>query len=474
MKNIIPLLLIIFCITSTNAQTGNRDSIKQLLKNDKEDTSRVLHLADLSFEYLESNPDTAMSLALEGLSLAHRISYIKGEAASLNRVGNAYNVIGNYPKSMEVYLQALKINEKTNNLDGIQRNLGNIGLLYNLHEDYRQALDYYFKSKKIAEQINNKYSISIICVNIAEAYYRLKVYDSATRYAQQAYDTAFKINYFRSVGNSLHRLGTIHFETGQNILALEFYRLSIPYSKEAKNDLRLSEIFLDIAKVFEKTRQNDSVLFYARRSLLLAREKKFTKEDRDAVSFLSFYYRNIKKPDSAFFYQDAFIAANNSLFNQQKQRQLQTLAFDEKLRQEELAVAGLKDEKKRNHNLQYAAIAIGLIGFIIVFFVLSRSIIVKTRFISFFAILGLLAVFEFTNLFIHPYLSYATNDSPVLMLLVLIAIGALLIPLHHKLEKWITKIMIEKNKKIRLEAARKTIETLEPTPVQAQADKDKQ
>jgi len=46
------------------------------------------------------------------------------------------------------------------------------------------------------------------------------------------------------------------------------------------------------------------------------------------------------------------------------------------------------------------------------------------------------------------------------MLLVLIAIGAMLIPLHHRLEKWITKVMIEKNKKIRLDAAKKTIANL--------------
>jgi hypothetical protein len=62
-------------------------------------------------------------------------------------------------------------------------------------------------------------------------------------------------------------------------------------------------------------------------------------------------------------------------------------------------------------------------------------------------VLGLLAVFEFINLFIHPYFSHATNDSPVLMLLIFIGIGALLVPLHHGLEKWIIKIMVEKYKK---------------------------
>jgi hypothetical protein len=48
-----------------------------------------------------------------------------------------------------------------------------------------------------------------------------------------------------------------------------------------------------------------------------------------------------------------------------------------------------------------------------------------------------------------------------LMLLVLIAIGALLIPLHRRIEKWITKKMVEKNKKLRPEAAKKTIANLE-------------
>ena len=136
------------------------------------------------------------------------------------------------------------------------------------------------------------------------------------------------------------------------------------------------------------------------------------------------------------------------------------MAFDEKLRQQEIEAAELKEKKKRNHNLQYAAIAIALITFIILFFALSRSIIVKQKFIEFFAILGLLAVFEFINLFIHPYLANITNNSPVLMLIILIAIGALLIPLHHKLQKWITDIMVEKNRKIRLEAAKKTIRLL--------------
>jgi hypothetical protein len=50
------------------------------------------------------------------------------------------------------------------------------------------------------------------------------------------------------------------------------------------------------------------------------------------------------------------------------------------------------------------------------------------------------------------------------MLVIMVCIAALLIPLHHKLEKWIIIRMVEKNKKIRLVSAKKTIQQLDSIP----------
>lgn len=462
MKKIIILLFLTLNIHYANTQTNVRDSLKQLLQKEKTDTVRVLLLADMSYEYLESKPDTTMILALEALELSRGIGFAKGEAMSLTRIGNVYTVLGNYSKAMEILLQALKINEKINNLDGIQRNLSNIGGIYNAEGDYLQGLSYYVKAKVLLEeQKNNKRSLSIVLGNIGENYYQLKIFDSARLYAQQAYDVAYQINYPRIMGFALNTMGFIHSETGQNNLALEFYRLSVIYAKKAESYLGVSSNYYGMAKVFEKQGQIDSALFYAKQAMTIAKEKGFTKELLDASSFLSAFYKNNLNVDSTLFYFEINKAANDSLFSQQKQKQFQSLSFDERLRQKEIAAAELKSKAERKNNLQYAAIAIGLITFVFLFLTLSRTIMVKEKFIEFFGVLGLLAVFEFINLFIHPYLAHATNDSPVLMLVVLIAIGALLIPLHHRLEKWMTKIMVEKNKKIRLTAAKKTIQQLE-------------
>lgn len=471
MKIIIFFLAAFFCVANLDAQTNNtskntKDSLKILLHKEKQDTGRVMLLTELAYAYYTNKPDTTIILALEALSLSKRIGFVKGEAASLNRIGSAYAVLGNRHKAMEVFLKALKLSEKINYINGISRNLNNIGVIYHKQGEYHQAIDYYLKAKKLNEQLGNNREIAINLNNLCRSYIELKQYDSAKIFAQQIYQVTGR--------EAFDLIGKIYSVTGQKKLALEYYRLAIPFARQTENNNGLGLVFLEMARMFENEGQMDSTLFYAHQAFKIGRGSGFTEGTLNTSSFLSSFYENKGNADSAFFYLKIAKAANDSLFSQEKVNQLHSLGFDEKLRQIEITAAELKEAEERKHNLQYAALAIGLITFIILFFALSRSIIVKTKFIEFFGVLGLLAVFEFINLFIHPYLAHATNDSPVLMLGVLIAIGALLIPFHHKLEKWITKIMVEKNKKIRLDAARKTIANLESAFAEATAGKTEQ
>jgi hypothetical protein len=131
------------------------------------------------------------------------------------------------------------------------------------------------------------------------------------------------------------------------------------------------------------------------------------------------------------------------------------------MRQLELAETKLKEAEERKHNIQLSLLAIGIITFIIFLLLLSRSILTNTRLIEFFGVIALLLVFEFLNLLLHPFLERITHHSPALMLLGLVCIATVLVPLHHKLEKWCTQKLVEKNTAIRLANAKKTIEKLE-------------
>ena len=154
------------------------------------------------------------------------------------------------------------------------------------------------------------------------------------------------------------------------------------------------------------------------------------------------------------------IETRDSIFSREKINRLQTLEFNEQLRQRDLSSAKIAAYEERKQNIQYALIALGLVTFIILFLLLSRSFIKSTKLITFFGVVALLLVFEFLNLLLHPFLVKVTHHSPIFMLLTLVCIAALLVPLHHKLEKWTTTKLVEKNKEVRLSSAKKTIEKL--------------
>ena len=180
-----------------------------------------------------------------------------------------------------------------------------------------------------------------------------------------------------------------------------------------------------------------------------------------AAEILQKVYAYKGNKDSAYHYAIIHIAYKDSISNQKRVNEFQNLTFSQKLKDidEESKIKETKEQRKQN--IQFALIAFGIITFIIIFLLLSRSIITNTKMIEFMGVVALLIVFEFLNLLLHPFLERITNHSPVLMLLALVCIAALLVPLHHKLEKWATTKLVEKNKQIRLAAAKKTIATLE-------------
>ena len=130
-------------------------------------------------------------------------------------------------------------------------------------------------------------------------------------------------------------------------------------------------------------------------------------------------------------------------------------------RQQELAQAKAIERKERGENIQYGIIVIGIVTMVIVLLLLSRSFIVNHNWIRFLGILSLLLFFEFLSLILHPYLAEWTHHSPIGMLMIMVLIASLIIPFHHRLEHWAIGKLVEKNKQVRLAAAKKIVSELE-------------
>jgi tetratricopeptide (TPR) repeat protein len=274
-------------------------------------------------------------------------------------------------------------------------------------------------------------------------------------------DTELK-NY-RQLALSTSSLGENYIAGGQYDLALPFLRRTANYYRQNGAFSPYLDAYLknDFAEVYLNMHVLDSANYYAHRAL--AASASFEVKDQRMRSYQYLYksFEQANKPDSLNKYFRLAMLSKDSLLNVEKLKSVQLLTFREEMRQQEIAADKVRSDEERKQNIQYAAIALGIIIFITLFLLLSRTVLVNENLISFFAILGLLVVFEFINLLIHPWLATFTHESPVLMLLTLVIIASLLIPLHHRLEHRIKERMIEKNKAIRLASAKKTIERLE-------------
>ena len=225
---------------------------------------------------------------------------------------------------------------------------------------------------------------------------------------------------------------------------LDFYLTYIPFLLENK---RIKEAHTAALQLLELGKKDDN------------NNIKLT-----GAIFMQQVFDSLRQTDSAYYYSKIKDDLNAAIFSQNNINKAQALNFNEQLRIIEGNAKKAEETEQRRLNLQYALIAIGIITLLMLYLLLSRSFITNTKLIEFFGIIALLIVFEFLNLLLHPFLEGVTKHSPFLMLSALVCIAALLVPLHHRLEKWTTAKLIEKNKIIRLAAAKKTIKDLDTNP----------
>ncbi len=444
------------------------DSLKHALNTSTTDSARFMNLYWLSITYAESDPDSAIHYGQETLAFtAKRKDKLPAwtEWNSSNVLGWALWSAGNYPDAQQYFFQQLAQSEAIKDTFGIYQAYGNLGGLNRNEGNYKAAIEYYKKSLSFyheQEVIWWQATVFLKMSDLAKAYEQTDVLDSALLYAQRSMQLQLKLYGKGTNFISTNVLGTIYSKLGQPALAMDYFN---SFLKGTGNDpiyiKDKASCFYEIAKHFERNKQYDSAVIYAQQAFQLNEKHAFKINILNTSSLLSKLYQLTKQTDSAFKYLNLKEEIQEDMFSKEKLSRMQTLDFTEQLRQKQMEITEQNEKQERSHNLQLIILAISIISAIILFLLISRSVIVSHKFVSFLDVVVLLVVFEYINLLLHPFLERITHHSPVLMLLALVCIAALLVPLHHKLEHWATAKLVEKNKKIRLANAKKTIEELE-------------
>ncbi len=367
------LLLIVFTaavlICHAFGQNKYTDSLRNELTHTRQDTSRVLLLAELAFLNSRSSTDTSEVLARQALRLARTLGYSKGEGRALWSLGISFRARGELPQAMESALRALRIARSVGDRKGEALALNSVGLVYNNLTDRRQALDYYRQARKVYESMGDREGVAWELSNMSDIYISLNLLDSAQLVNEQSFEmfrTLPETHIKSGITTSLiWKFGRIQFARGNTAKALSFYRDALIMSRVDNNLLSRINILINMAEAFQRLGQADSSLHYARMSLGTSLQLK-----RVNVSYVSELLAELYKArsilDSAYYFQEMTTKAVSATYGPEKVQQLQRLVLEEQRRQQE------QEEVQRSYQnrVQFFSLLASLMVVILIAFIL--------------------------------------------------------------------------------------------------------
>lgn len=271
------------------------DSLLQVLKTAKEDTTKLNTLNLLSINYLNiSNNEQATQYSQQAIQQGEKLILLKngskedfvikkGIAFAYNLIGRVNLNQGNYGTALDYFLKSLKIKKEIDDKKGIANSYNNIGIIYYNQGNYEKALTGYLESLKIREEIGDKLGIAMSYNNIGTVYIERGNYEKALDNFSKYLKASLEIGDKLGICNSYNNIGLVYYYQGGLIpdkktsaerytMALNNYLKSLKISEEIGNKQGEVTAYNNIGNIYENQQNYEKALSYHLKSLKISEE----------------------------------------------------------------------------------------------------------------------------------------------------------------------------------------------------------
>ena len=418
-------LLFLCLFYSKYAFTQNEniiDSLENKLKQNLPDTSRLIILNELSFQYCFANPNVAFNYIQKALDLSRKlrnqqaeseayfnqgIAYsLKGkhdsaeismknalsgyqtiqdslnQAKALNGLGNVFRFQSNLPVALDYFLQSLKIkeslytNKKIDQLEIAGSYIG-IGSVYANLEEHSLAIEFFQKALDIFETLQNQKGIAAAATNLSFSYRAIKEYEKALDILQKALIAEEKGGNKDGMAKVLNNLGNTHFALEKYDEATKYHEKALQIMDEANQDIEKAEPLFGLAQLAFERNENKKALELAQNAAILAEKGKMKRLLSNIHQLLAQIYESQNNFKQAFSNYQTHISLRDSLLsdkNQKKIIQLETqYEYEKREKQLKLDQAQveyqLQQRNQRNLYLVYGLILVAVfVGIFAIFY----------------------------------------------------------------------------------------------------------
>jgi hypothetical protein len=229
--------------------------------------------------------------------------------------------------------------------------------------------------------------------------------------------------------------------------ATYFYEKAIDAVKKSGSSVRLANYHRRYGEFLYRSGQNQEAYTQLNEALRLAQQANYPPYIINVLDPLDSLARSIGDYKAAYRYSELKHKTQALLANQQIKENLLIMELENQKHQNEIQQEKENEEEKKKHNLQYFAIAVGLITLFLVIVIIS-SFSVPMWLIEMLGFFSILFIFEFIILILDHKIHHWAHGAPMKIFLVKIAILSVLFPWHHVIEHGVTNFL-KKRKQIR-------------------------
>ena len=338
------------------------DSNERLLPAMKDDTAKANRLGELSYHFAFNQAEKSVKLGQKGVLLSTQLGYKKGIAYNNQSLGWGLWGVGDYSKALQTAFLSLRLYEVLNDREGIIVDYYLMANIYRDFGDYQKARLNAEKGLKMSEAVSLQ---SLIGAGIMGSIYELdNRMDSANFFIRKA----IEINKTLKVAawGWLYQLqGDVCRKMKQYDSAIYYYRVALPLVQYKD----IIETYNGIAITYKETNKLDSGIFYANEVLQKWSFVSYRRGILQAVNILTDIYKTTDRRDSVIKYLELGVTLNNSIYNQENERNIQSMAFDEQTRQDEITRA---QQQLKSQLKMYFVLFLGVV-FLAIAILLWRS-----------------------------------------------------------------------------------------------------
>ncbi|HET8804629.1 MAG TPA: histidine kinase dimerization/phosphoacceptor domain -containing protein [Aequorivita sp.] len=364
---IITAYFFLICGCICYSQSGNTLSEKERLLNAIENTAdiseKVQYYTDLSWEYINTQNDSALIFSEKAFNLSKEKKYYLGQAIALETKGLYHEIVdGNYEKASKYYFEGISICEE-HQLPYSASIYHSLGVMFHTTDSYENALKYYTIAYDLAKK-NNDLELQKKClINLGSVNSSLENFEKAKQYMLESLEI--------DVRNELDY--STYANLGNLFIKQENFAEAMPYFEKATEvnpdnpDSEINLYFLLYAKAKAKDSTNmNGVLKRAEAALNTVgiRDKSLLLRNMaDYYAFLGNYKKALE-------YRDAYI----NVFEEIKEKQRDETVFELEAQYETEKTQRELDKKEAAQKLLF-----WILGSILVLFVFLIFFFLKNR-----------------------------------------------------------------------------------------------